>query len=789
MSDNPILNTNEVQNLLVTTGNIIYINGDFVICECIANRRDGLHIEVPVDFRWDRGIYKRCYVFTALGNFLPTKSGVSILLSGNWEYNKKREDEIQLRVTSCADYVGKSKQEIVSYLSSGMLTCIGRKTAEGIYKMFGDQSVHILITDPKQLLKVPGIKEKKLEKIVSSFQKRQMMHILAELLTPYGISYPTIVRIHRKLGDKAADIIRDNPYSLCKVSGFSFIKADDIALKMGSSLDSDSRIAGAVQYALETAQHQGGHMYLPLPNLVNICCSEKVLNRPINGTIPPRVDKGKVGTVIKGMVDDSVLYQMAHPQTREQCIYLPDMYLYETNAARSIEQFVRLGSATERDAELYRGVVQGIEKQLCITLDPLQEEAVIMALSSPISILTGGPGTGKTSTIQVLLQAKESLMSIKSSSAGNSDILLAAPTGRAARRITEQTAREATTLHSLLGLRPDESTDFRSADRDLDPAMLIVDEFSMVDAHLLAELMAKVDFNTQLVFVGDADQLPSVGPGNVLKELLAVPQIKSVKLTKVFRQGDDSIIPQNSKKIRVGDTAIDFNRYFKLFKCDNEEQGASIIKKMFSGNKAKDMQEGIQVLAPMRSRGATCTSQLNIALQDILNPETPGKVSAQVGETIFRLGDKVMQTRNIAGASNGDIGYVTSITPKLKGQRDTFAMTVEYDTETVEYDYDMALDLELAYAITIHKSQGGEFPVVVIPIFNSMSFFLQRNVLYTAITRAKVQVVLVGQMAAICRAIKQISSTKRNTLLRELLKEALPPVSTTSDKIESAQSA
>ena len=409
-----------------------------------------------------------------------------------------------------------------------------------------------------------------------------------------------------------------------------------------------------------------------------------------------------------------------------------------------------------------------------VTLDVRQEDAVLMALTERVCIITGGPGTGKTTTLNVLVAAREQLTS------ETPTIALAAPTGRAARRMSEQTGREASTIHSLLNLSVKENESHEFVNEDVEPIavdMLIIDETSMVDAQLLAEVLCYFPGNgAQLVLVGDADQLPSVGPGGVLKQLLATSAIKHIKLEKIFRQGADSVIPHNSQRIKTGRKDLIYNSFFKLIPCASEREGAETIARLFSQDRAQSRLNDIQILAPMKTRGDTSTGSLNAMLHDIVNPPSDEKAEFAVGNITFRVGDKVMHTRrNTGDASNGDIGTIVSITLPVDNDRDTFSLVVEYAPDwRVAYSYTDALDyLELATAITIHKSQGSEFPVVVIPIFRSMSFFLQRSILYTGVTRAQLQVVLVGQMEAIMAAISKVDSNYRYTILSALITDAL----------------
>ena len=717
--------------------------------------------------------------FTALGEDLPVKTGARVILAGYWQPNKRFPGEYQLRAISCVDYVGRSHEEIVAFLSSKALKGIGKKTAEVIYEKFGDETMEVLAQQPERLLEIPGMGKKRLEALVESYKKNQALHTLTLLLAPHGVSYPTIVRIYRKMGYKAEDTIRSNPYSLCRISGFGFMRADDMALKLGLSRHASFRITGALEYTLHEAQGGVGHLYLPEEELLQ--GAEKVLNA---NTDDP-VTREEILAVLKNRERDETL--PVFNTGAEIRVYTPNTLTHEKIAAQKVAEFLNMRTISEDEHTSYLNLVHEVQEGYNIHLDPLQEEAVMIALESRICIITGGPGTGKTTTLKVLVQSVVKELEREGEKNAESLVLLAAPTGRAARRMEEQTNLPASTLHSLLRLRPDKFTDFtgkkddsgKFSDNDDEEeeepspvktaSILIVDEFSMVDAHLMAELMFRVPGHLKLVFVGDADQLPSVGPGNVLTQLLTVKGLPHIKLEKVFRQGEGSVIPLNSQRIRQGNQNLIYNRYFKLIPCQNEAEASGIIQTLFRGPKVQAMLEDIQILAPMRTRGEASTRALNDSLHDIINPPSDEKPEATVGSTLYRLGDKVMQTRNTDSVSNGDIGYIRNLIPPTDGDRESFTMEVEYATGTVVYDYDDALDLVPATAITIHKSQGGEFPFVVIPILRSMSFFLQRNLIYTAITRAKKQVVLVGQEDAIRTAIWHVDSTRRNSSLAELI--------------------
>ncbi len=716
--------------------------------------------------------------FVALGDGMCAEEGKEVVVTGTWEQNKKFGG-VQLRISYCEDYTGQGREEIVAYLSSKALKGIGRQTAEAIYDKFGENSPNVIADNPELLLQVPGIKEKKLKKLVSSYEKNHALHALARLLARHKVTFQSVVRIFNTLGENSVGLIKQNPYILTKVRGFGFVKTDEIALSMGIERNSKFRIEGALRYVLIDAQDSEGHMFLPRGELVHRCCFKDILNKK-NGKPEDFVTVDMVNKVLDELLaaEKPSLCTLVLPseenEPKNQRIYTSEAFQHETLAAKRLSEFLSQ-SHSGYDEKACMNAIKATQKQLGVTLDVRQEEAVLMALMEHVSIITGGPGTGKTTTLNVLVNACEYLRG------EGAEINLAAPTGRAARRMTEQTGREAFTLHSLfkLSVRKRGVSNYVDDDEDafqLESTMLVIDESSMIDAQLLADILVRTSNKTKIVFVGDVDQLPSVGAGNVLKQLLMTPAIKHVKLEKIFRQGEDSVIPVNSKRVKAGIKELIYNKYFKLIPCETETEAAERICALFSGDRVKEQMQSIQILAPMRRRGDAGINSLNEKLHDIVNPPAPEKVEFVIGNTCYRVGDKVMHVnKNTDNASNGDIGYIASMKIPPDGNKDNFSLTVEFAPDwCVEYDYVEAIDtLEHATAITIHKSQGSEFPIVVIPILGSMSFFLQRNLFYTAITRAKLQVVVVGQERAVATAISKIDNNYRNTMLSVLIQNEM----------------
>lgn len=713
-------------------------------------------------------------VFVALGEGIRTKVGAKVLLSGTWEPNKKFTGQLQLHVSDCRDHIGEGREAVVSYLSSGLIKGIGEKTAELIYDQFGSDCIHVLEDEPQRLLTITGIKHKKLQKILSSYITNQDYHALARLLVPLGLTSQAIKNISKKLGKGAAAIVRNNPYELCKVRGFSFTKADELARSLGAFANSKFRIAGGIVFTLDKAQN-AGHLFLPRETLCKMACSKDVLNCPnIDAEIIPE----QVDTVIDTMLKEETLKTISvegdKPDTAYQRIYMPAAYTWECTAALALRSMLKNGKPRKNKKE-WENIVKETEDSLGFKLDDTQREAAIMALSSPVSVITGGPGTGKTSSLHVLVESfiKEY---------PDAEIALAAPTGRAARRMSEQIGMEASTLHHLLELRPDEHTDFDepcAAEDKLGADLLVVDESSMIDAELMANLMYRISPRTQVLFLGDADQLPSVGPGNVLRQMLLCPSIPSTRLTRIFRQKEDSLIPYNAANIRQGIPSLTYSKKdFFLKQLENEAQALAFIKALVKRSVDIGISNDVQILCPMKKRGAASTNSINEAVRDILNPPGSDKAEIEIGNKRFRVGDKVMQTRNIEGAANGDIGFVSKVynhsdidSETEMDDDDEYVLAVQFydDEPAVKYTKDDTFNLEMAYAITIHKSQGSEFPKVIIPLFSSMSFFLRRNLFYTAVTRSREQVIILSDGNSLIKAIEMEDTSLRNTVLGSLV--------------------
>lgn len=766
---------------------VLFKSDLFAICSCVVLEKEETEkIPGPAIFSLNPDTNE--VRITAKGYGLSTEIGKRVKIEGSWVPDKKRLGCLVLDVSVCEADIGTGKEAIVSYLSSGIMRGIGPKIAEQIYKHFGDKTLDILDNQPRSLLLVPGIGKERYNRIMKTYNTDMQTRHLTKALAKYGVSYRKIVRIRQTLGENATGIIQENPYILCDVEGFGFQTADRIAVNMGIEKDSEYRIKAAIKHKMVEIQSDG-HLYFPQETLIESVCTLLGLIESDDGTKGGNINQAiieKVKTVCDCLIERKELVCISPNSSlaieKENicvaeggAIFLTSVFDREQLIARAIANKLSEPKDTTCTDEARRETIEECIEMLGLSLDATQEHAVLLALENPLSIITGGPGTGKTSILKAI---------IKSYYTEHPDavVALAAPTGRAARRMAQQTGMEAHTIHSMLELRPDDKTDIYSAATEadfVDADFIVIDESSMIDSFLMSELMYRVGEGTKLLFLGDVNQLPSVGAGNVLRELLSCPLVPKVKLEKVYRQDDTSVIPVNAAIINAGnvDEKLVFNySTFKYYYCQTEEEGADKIAEIIqAATQKRSLLKSTQILCPMKRRGACCTNNLNEKLHDIVNPPDKEKEEVIIDGMMFRLGDKVMQTRNIERVENGDIGYIVAISHDqedveendgTRNSRDVkLAVMFDGRIEPIIYDYDAALDLVHADAITIHKSQGGEYTGIIVPVFSSMSYFFKRNMLYTAITRAKKQVVLVTDLRSIKTAIGSEDTSKRNTLL------------------------
>lgn len=725
--------------------------------------------------------------YVLVGTFPYISEGDFIEASGRDVEHPIYGDQIQVE-----SYELKAPEDTASmerYLGSGAIRGVGTALAARIVRRFKADTFRIIEEEPERLAEVKGISEKMAQAISEQMESKKEMRQAMMFLQEYGISMSLALKIYNEYGSRMYSIIKENPYRLADdIQGVGFKMADEIAQKVGIFTDSDFRIRSGIYYTLLQSV-ANGHTYLPQEELlasasellhVDPAVMEKHLtDLQMEKKIVVKVNEEKL---LKPEEDDST------PASRH--VYASQYYYTELNTARMLHDLNLRGAEPETEI---RKKLEKICEEERIEPDELQIRAVIEAVNSGLLIITGGPGTGKTTTINTIIRYFEQ---------EEMEILLAAPTGRAAKRMTEATGYEARTIHRLLELTgvPSDDKDTsgmhfeRNEENPLDADAIIIDEMSMVDIYLMHALLRAVNPGTRLILVGDTNQLPSVGPGNVLRDLIASGAFDVVQLTQIFRQAAESDIIVNAHRINDGER-IPLGKRSKDFLFIRREQPDAIISAMLTLVREKlpnyvhaDMFD-IQIMTPMR-KGALGVERLNTILQSFLNPKDPSKPEKEVGGTIYRVGDKVMQIKNNyqiewetrnrygipvdsgAGVFNGDIGIIREI--------NTFAeeLTVEFDEgKMVDYSFKQLEELELAYAITIHKSQGSEYPAVVIPVYSGPRMLMTRNLIYTAVTRARACVCLVGipemLQAMVDNEVEQRRYTGLKIRIQEVMKSEL----------------
>ena len=669
---------------------------------------------------------------SAVGILPFISAGEQVILDG--EITQHRDYGEQIKVNSYEILRPDTKSGVEKYLGSGLIKGIGPATAKLIVKHFGVHTLDILEETPQRLQEIPGIGPKKAAMIAESFAMQNGMRTTLIFLQDAGLTPQLSLKVYRAFGDQSEAVLKKNPYRLAdEIEGVGFETADKIARSMGFAADNPYRLVSGVQYVLSSAVNRMGHMYLPMETLV--AQSADILG----------VDTELAEHTVYGMLLNDFLY--SEKMHGEHAVYLPGYYQMECETANRLLELKRARGkniCSEREARLR---IEDFEAVSGVRLSDKQREAVIEAVSGKVTVITGGPGTGKTTSINCILYLLE----------GMGEVQLCAPTGRAAKRMSEATGCEARTIHRLLEYSGDIDHFQKDEDDPIRADTVIVDEMSMVDIFLMRSLLRALKPGTRLILVGDADQLPSVGAGNVLKDLIASDCLRVVALNEIFRQDGGSSIVSNAHRINRGEYPVIQSKNTDFF-LERRESAASALESVVALVKTRlpkylgvDALRGIQVMAPMK-KGALGVLQLNQALQAALNPPDKRKNELLRGECAFRLGDKVMQIRNNydiewtrgdetgEGVFNGDIGYVAAI------DRLDREMTVEFDDgRQAVYDETMLDELELSYCISVHKSQGSEFDAVVLPLLNGPQMLLTRNLLYTAVTRAKKLVVIVGR--------------------------------------------
>lgn len=696
-----------------------------------------------------RSAYKhrdRLIRFVATGYELPQTDKVSMVLEGEWTTGKHG---YQLQVERCKEIVPQTKDGVYGYLSSRLIKGVGEKTASLIVDRFGADALRVLENEPERLLEIRGITPSKLEDIKASYAESRCIRDLMVLLSPFQVTPVSATKIYEHFGAKSVDILRDNPYELCQVSGFGFKRVDAIVRKGDMPLNSPVRIHGAIYAALDVQREDNGHLFLDRKTLLQT--AYQLLNERLLPQM--RVKPDEVIAVLEEMVLKGEVV------SSNGNIYQLSSFTREDETARKV---ARLISEPTQNFDVV-SALEHIRNNLGIPLSQRQSEAVYMAFQHNLSVVTGPPGTGKTTILRAIIEVFKHLFP-------EEKIMLAAPTGRASRRMVESTGVEAKTLHSLLGL-VGEDTDFRKENRNepLDAGLIIIDETSMVDMWLARQFFNRVNPGTKIVLVGDVNQLQSVGAGDVFREMIDCGIVPVTTLTEIFRQKEGSLIAQNAKLINEGSTnlvlqnSVDRDE-FVLVNAKTQEEAADDICHIFCELVAQHGIEHVQILTPFRSEGLASSNQLNRTIREMVNPTQDDLPDLKVGGNYFRLNDKVMQNKNNGKASNGDIGFIRKIG---RDENDKLKITIAFsESRIVEYGLEEMEHMELAYATTVHKAMGSEYDMVIIPIIRNHMRMLKKNLVYTAITRAKEKVVLVGQKWVLFQAIHK-DAEQRNTMLGE----------------------
>ena len=698
---------------------------------------------------------------SAIGVMPEVAEGEQLELEGSWQdhpvYGR------QFRVSAAKVQAPTTLTAVERFLASGLIRGIGPATAKLIVRTFGKDALDIMASDPERLLEVPGLGRKKVAMIAESYAEHHQQRETLLLLQEYHIAPSLAMKIYKHYGDDVREILKNNPYRLVDdIEGVGFKTADQIAVAAGIDRNSEFRISSGMRYLMREAANTGGHCYLPREKLIAesmrmLGCPEELAQHTLDALI------------LNGGIRAEVLTD----ENREEFVAVYDPFVWQAEQETAL-RLIRLLDAdagdrfTDEEIEDSIEAVQAVEG---LSFHEAQKEAVRLAVQSRVSVITGGPGTGKTTIIKCILHTL----------GPGASVALAAPTGRAAKRMSEACGAEAKTIHRLLEYNGEGGVFLRGKNHPLEVDNIIVDEMSMVDIFLMRSLLYAVPAGARLILVGDADQLPSVGAGNVLRDILKSGQVPSVCLSEIFRQDEKSMIVYNAHRINRGElpklNAKDGDFYFERAATpqDAVTKVLALCESRLPSFLGLDSVRQIQVLSPAK-KGECGVWELNRRLQQSYNPPEKGKTEKLRGETLFRVGDKVMQTKNNymlqwkregifgweegEGVFNGDIGYIQEI------DNENATMTVLFDDERLTvYEGDDIEDLELAYCISIHKSQGSEFPVVVMPVMGGPPMLMNRNLFYTAVTRAKKFVMLVGREAVIEQMVTNTYVRQRYTAL------------------------
>ncbi|MFO7741345.1 MAG: ATP-dependent RecD-like DNA helicase [Anaerolineae bacterium] len=702
----------------------------------------------------------RSDLVTVVGNLPEVQPGESLRLEGHWTTHPQYGR--QFSAEWCKQILPATVEGIKAYLGSGMIKGVGPVTAKRIVQRFGVDTLRVLDEDPQQLRQAVGVGPKRAAAVAEAWEEQKRIREVMMFLQSHGVSTNLAVKIYKTYGDDALQVVQQDPYRLARdIWGVGFKTADKVAQDLGLPHDAPSRVQAGVAYTLSQLANEG-HVYVPEEELVSEAAPLLEVEADLIREAIRELDVDRVverETLIYPSLNHTIT-----PQVREErAVYLAPFYYGEVGVTNRLRELLdgpgtRLAPFRSIDWE---ALLSQVTRDSAIELSSEQQRAVRTALSNKVTVLTGGPGTGKTVTVRTVIAALEAM---------RRKYALCAPTGRAAKRLSDATDRPAKTVHRLLEYSPQHGFQ-RNEKHPLEVDCLIVDEASMLDLLLTNRLLKAVDSSAHVLLVGDADQLPSVGAGDVLRDVIASDRVAVIRLSQIFRQAADSGIVVNAHRINRGEFPV-LNQFddFYFFSTENPEAAAAllvdIVKRRVPGKFGLDPLDDVQVMAPMY-RGECGVSNLNEKLQQALNPPASRKLEKRLGGRVFRVGDKVMQVRNNYDKDvyNGDIGRVTRIDTVEQ------TLTVRIDERPVIYDWAELDELVHAFAISVHKSQGSEYTAVVMPVLTQHYLLLQRNLLYTAVTRARELVVLVGTRKAIWIAVKNNKVSERHSGLSIRLRE------------------
>lgn len=686
---------------------------------------------------------------TATGFYLSNYKDIVCELEGEWVNNSYG---LQYKVQSCVECLSSTEAGIKAFLNSGMLTGVGPKIAEAMYMAFKEETLNVIEKEPEKLEKVKGILARKARTIHDAYMSNKYAKEIIAMVTPHGFSVKMALKVYKTYGEDAVNIIKNNPYKLCEIKGFGFITVDKMALIAHVSKESPDRIRACINHILTDALNNKGHLSMNIPDVRQEVVS--LLNTP-------GVSEQTVHAELIKMIQQKKIVLFRYKDIcgdNKEIISLPHVFQAETEAAQNIARLFSKNPKIDYDID---EEIRIAEKELGLTLDKIQKQAVKYALLYNVMVITGSPGTGKTTVLAVFdyIYMKKN---------PKHEILYCAPTGRAARRISESTGKYAITVHKATGVRGNEAEDeeYEEYLQEIDHDVVVVDEVSMLDVFLAKTLFKAIATGKKLLLVGDSDQLPSVGPGLVLYDIIKSKSIPVVELQTIFRQNEDSNIYSNIKAIKNGNAHLNYGSDFNYYAADQLDTIEDLAVKLYVEKVKKYGLMEVAYLTPFRNKAAG-VNNMNKRLQEIINPPAPEKQEFLFRGTTYRVGDIVMELKNREEVSNGDVGTIVDI----RKYDNTATIIVKYfDSLTIKYEEEDLEKLALAYAMTIHKSQGSQYKAVITCLTMAHMVFLKRNMPYTAFSRAKQDVSFLGSKKALAIAVSKQEKESRQTAMAYKIK-------------------